>query len=180
MAGLEKLPQFTYFPDPIGNGCIVADPNVCACCMTEHSHRYVGPRYSVTDVEHICPWCIADGRAAQKWDMSFNDIHGLPATVPDEIRDVILHRTPGFQTWQSNKWLFSADDALVFVGEVTGTMIVRNGDPGQRDACFDAMAKWQIPRSIEMLEEVVPGGQPSIYLFRDRATGTFVAYADMT
>ncbi len=173
-------PLFTYFPDPVRNGCIVAQPGLCACCGTKRSHRYVGPRYSVTDAEYVCPFCIADGRAFAKWNMVFNDIHGLPTTVPRKVQDIILHRTPGFQAWQSNRWLFSADDAMIFVGEVTGKAIIAEGELGKITACFEALAEWQLPREAAMLEEVVPGGQPAIYLFQDRATGAFAAYADMT
>jgi uncharacterized protein len=180
MTRSEQLPHFTYFPDPVGHGCVIVQSGICACCATERSHRYVGPRYGVTDEAFVCPWCIADGRAYAKWKMILNDVHGLPATVPRDIMDVILYRTPGYESWQGNRWLFSANDAMLFVGEVTGKQIIAEGVQGKITACFDALAEWQYPREIEALEEIIPGGQPAIYLFQDRATGAYAAYADMT
>ncbi|CTW99108.1 colicin E2 tolerance protein [Escherichia coli] len=35
--------------------------------------HYSGPFYCVDEVEHLCPWCIADGSAAEKFAGSFQD-----------------------------------------------------------------------------------------------------------
>ncbi len=62
---------------------------------------YSGPFYCVDEVEHLCPWCIADGSAAEKFAGSFQDdasiegvefeydeedeFAGIKNTYPDEM-----------------------------------------------------------------------------------------------
>lgn len=128
----------------------------------------------------MCPWCIADGGAAAKWDASFNDIHGVSRLkVPRDVVDIIYRRTPGFSNWQSNMWMFAETDAMVFLGEVNGSNILNEGSAEKIEACLAALAKWQSLRDIEVLKTIMPGGEPAIYLFQDRQTGSFSAYADM-
>lgn len=141
---------------------------------------YVGPIYCAANVDEVCPWCIADGRAAMKWDASFNDIHGVHNTnVSREIVDIIYRRTPGFSTWQTNMWMFAETDAMVFLGEVNGKNLLNEGNTEKVEACLAALAKWQSLRAVEALMTIMPGGEPAIYLFQDRQTGSFSAYADM-
>lgn len=44
----------------------------CDCCEQQTSVYYSGPFYCVDEVEHLCPWCIADGSAAEKFAGSFS------------------------------------------------------------------------------------------------------------
>ena len=73
---------------------------------------YVGPIYSTGYIEEVCPWCIADGKAASKWSASFNDVYFASNEVPKDVVQTVDQRTPGYETWQGNKWLFSANGAL--------------------------------------------------------------------
>ncbi|WP_281932193.1 CbrC family protein [Roseibium album] len=174
-----KLPIFEYFPDPIGNGCIVEKKSRCACCEQGRAFMYVGPIYCVDDVSEVCPWCISDGSAAAKWSASFNDIYDVPKGVPQDVVETIDSRTPGYSTWQGNTWLFSATDALVFVGEVIGSAITQENEMEKIAACRTALVDWSFPSDFD-LSNVVIGGQPAIYLFQDKATMEYKAYADMT
>ncbi len=173
------LPDFEYFPDPLRNGCIVEKQGRCLCCKQIRSFMYVGPIYSTDVIEGVCPWCIADGKAASKWSASFNDVYLAPDDVPKNVVQTIDQRTPGFETWQGNKWLFSTDDALIFVGEVVGKELLNENDLAKIEACRDALSDWNFPQGFE-LSNVVIGGQPAIYLFQDKASGIYKAYADMT
>ncbi len=176
----EPLPQFTYFPDPVGNGCIEAKAATCTCCGLRRSHMYTGPIYSEEEYEEVCPWCIANGRAAEAWSAVFNDVYDPPAGVSSGIVDEIECRTPGYSTWQGNIWLFSPTDALVFLGHVGGKRLLVEGNVAKIDACLAALKDWRLYWSAEDLRQVIVGGQPAIYLFQDRSTGAFQAYADMT
>ena len=140
---------------------------------------YVGPIYCIEDVEEVCPWCIADGRATEQWDASFNDVYNIPVSVPQHIVALIGTRTPGYETWQCNRWLFSDTDALVFVGEIIGKNLIRQGEDDKIAACREALQEWGISSDFD-LSQVVIGGQPAIYLFQDTETSKFSAYADMT
>ncbi len=173
----EKLPDFEYFVDPIENGCITEKIAVCPCCQKQRSHMYVGPIYTVEEIDEVCPWCIADGGAAKKWDASFNDVYNAPDTVPPHVIDTISTRTPGYVTWQGNRWIFHEDRALVFVGEVAGAELLDEGNERKIFACRTALAEWSDDFD---LSDVTIAGQPAVYLFRDRKTGGFIAYADMT
>lgn len=175
-----RLPSFTYFWDPIGNGSIVKKEEICPCCERRRDHIYTGPIYSTVEVELVCPWCIAEGTAAAKWSASFNDVHDVPPGVPAQVALEVETRTPGYESWQGNRWLFSQDDALVFLGEVCGAKLLEERKAGKVKACQKALREWHIEWSAEDLKQIVRGGQPAIYLFQDRTTGAFDAYADMT
>ena len=139
---------------------------------------YVGPIYAPDGAEEVCPWCISEGRAASQWSASFNGVHEAPNSVPQGVLEEVEFRTPGYETWQENRWLFSETDALVFLGEVIGSQILAEGDAAKIEACLNALSEWNLPADLE-LSEVVIGGQPAVYLFRDRATVGYRAFADM-
>ncbi|OIQ39211.1 MAG: hypothetical protein BM560_16390 [Roseobacter sp. MedPE-SWde] len=75
--------------------------------------------------------------------------------------------------------MFSEDDALVFVGEVIGSAIVGKNETEKISACRNALVDWNFPSDFD-LSRVVIGGQPAIYLFQDKETAAYKAYADMT
>lgn len=175
----DVLPDFEYFPDPLRNGSIVEKQGSCLCCNQTRAFMYVGPIYSTDDIEEVCPWCIADGKAASKWSASFNGVHHASNEVPLDVVETIDQRTPGFETWQGNAWLFSANDALIFVGEVVGKELLNENNLAKIKACRSALSEWNLPQDFE-LSDVVIGGQPAIYLFQDKFSGTYKAYADRT
>jgi uncharacterized protein CbrC (UPF0167 family) len=47
----------------------------------------------------ICPWCIADGTAAERFDGEFVDAYGLDR-VSWEVLLEVTRRTPAFHDWQ--------------------------------------------------------------------------------
>ena len=175
----EELPKFSYFPDPLGNGCIVPSESQCKCCGQFRQYMYIGPIYSEEEIEEVCPWCIANGLAAKKWSAFFNTIHNVPGSVSKKVLDIISYRTPGYENWQDHSWLFSKIDALIFVGEVIGADLISEGNNYKIEACINALSKWQFDRAIDNLRHVEIGGNPAIYLFQDKDTGAYRAYADM-
>src|SRR5262249_35764306 len=70
-----------------------------------------GSPYCEEELEDaICPWCIADGSAHRKYDASFSDPAGFPDDVPKEIVEEVAYRTPGFSSWQQERWLGCCGD----------------------------------------------------------------------
>ena len=69
------LPAFRYHPDPLDTGAFEesAEGVVCDCCGKMTHIFYTNPFFSVEDIEHLCPECIASGEAARKYDGSFQD-----------------------------------------------------------------------------------------------------------
>ncbi|MBK1868507.1 CbrC family protein [Aestuariivirga sp. YIM B02566] len=50
------LPKFTYHPDPIATGSLVASEEICICCGQARGFIYKGPAYAVEElVDCICP-----------------------------------------------------------------------------------------------------------------------------
>jgi len=110
------LPTFHYHPDPIASGSIVASDATCLCCNARRGFIYAGPTYCEDEVEDaLCPWCIADGSAAAKFDANFADPAGFPDDIPRATVDEITLRTPGFSAWQAEKWLACCGDAAAFL-----------------------------------------------------------------
>ncbi|MFJ9673062.1 CbrC family protein [Streptomyces sp. NPDC101221] len=61
------LPFFRYHPDPLASGSIRASAESCACCGRSTGWIYTATFYSAQEVSgRFCPWCIADGSAAQR------------------------------------------------------------------------------------------------------------------
>ncbi len=44
--------------------------------------EYNSSFYSIEEPKYICPWCIADGSAAEKYDGKFNDSYSIKGGKP--------------------------------------------------------------------------------------------------
>jgi uncharacterized protein len=78
---------------------------------------YTGPVYSEEDDldDAICPWCIADGSAHEKYDATFHDEQDIPDDVSPDAVVQVATRTPGFHAWQSVEWPVCCDDLMAFI-----------------------------------------------------------------
>ena len=110
----------------------------------------------------MCPWCISNGEAAIKWSATFNDVYAAPKAVPQRIVEIIEGRTPGYETWQGNRWLFSDTDALVFIGEVNSAQILAEQNSEKIKACLDALRDRKLEWTAVKLERIAIGGQPAM------------------
>lgn len=165
-----EIPSFRYHPDPVGTGSIVPSGDECDACGDRRGLLYTGPVYSVEELEGICPWCIADGRAATQFKASFTDVEPVPTGVPSAVIDEILHRTPGFAGWQQEQWLFHCGDGAEFVGRV-GFAELRHHPDALQMLASDG-------NPPELIEALAVDGDATGYLFRCRSCGQHLAYAD--
>ncbi|MFD4511090.1 CbrC family protein [Streptomyces sp. NPDC058457] len=79
------LPFFRYHPDPLASGSIRAAADTCACCNRSTGWICTATFCTAHEVDGpFCPWCIADGSAAQRFAGEFADSYGL-AGVGEEI-----------------------------------------------------------------------------------------------
>ncbi|CAN5541940.1 CbrC family protein [soil metagenome] len=109
------LPTFKFHPDPVASGSVEASNAKCVCCNQSRGMIYVGPVYAEEELSgKLCPWCIADGSASQKFDATFVDETVLDDSWPDDAAEEIAQRTPGFDTWQGEAWPTCCDDATAF------------------------------------------------------------------
>lgn len=175
------LPSFTYHPDPLASGSIEGSDAECRCCKTKRGYIYTGPVYCKLDLgEALCPWCIADGSAHQKFDASFTDDAGIPDGIPQAAIEEILFRTPGFSSWQPEQWLACCNDACAFI-EPAGWAEIEARHPSAepdltgyivRELGLSGSAVPKLIRSLNRDEG------PTAYFFKCRHCNSTPAYID--
>jgi hypothetical protein len=108
-----ELPVFRYHADPVETGSIEHKETKCPVCKQKREYVDVGPFFAIEDVEGICPWCIANGSAAKKYDGEFQDSASIESPVEDKFMDELVHRTPGYMAWQQEQWLIHCEEPLL-------------------------------------------------------------------
>jgi uncharacterized protein len=178
-----NLPVFKYHPDPIATGSIVRGRAQCMCCGEMRDYFYVGPVYAKDDLdESICPWCIDNGLAHEKYGASFTDrgaIGGFRELVPREVTEEVAYRTPGFSGWQQECWLAHCGDACAFLGAAGKEGVEAYNSQELLDS---------IRANIEMKEEEFQGYLnalntdfgPTAYVFRCLHCSQYLGYSDFT
>jgi uncharacterized protein CbrC (UPF0167 family) len=168
--------------DPVATGSVKASSVECVVCGQSRGYIYTGPVYATEkDDNEICPWCIADGSAADRLDAQFTDVGwGVPDDVPAAACEEIAQRTPGFVSWQQDHWLYHCADGCAFLGAV-----------GRRDLddCPDALEVllhendqfgWIPEQSQRYVDSLDADGQPTAYLFSCLHCGVHLAFSDST
>jgi uncharacterized protein len=178
-----KLPYFVYHPDPISTGMIVASDDSCVCCGLTRGFIYCGPVYAIDEYEScICPWCISDGSAHLKLDVSFTDESGVGGggaweRVSNSIVEEVAYRTPGFNGWQQEKWWTHCNDAAEFVGRAGSKELLAAGQQAiaaiQDDAALSDGPEWN-----QFFANLNKDGSPTAYLFKCRSCGQIGGYQD--
>lgn len=127
---MEKLPQFKYSPNAYEIGVFEQEEGTCSICNQERELRYTGSFYSVETPDYICPWCIEDGSAAQKYKGEFNDFAGIEgasldekALIPKELSLQASERTPSYISWQQEEWMSHCSEPCAFIGYADGETI---------------------------------------------------------
>jgi uncharacterized protein CbrC (UPF0167 family) len=129
---VEPLPPFRYHPDPLATDSIELRDESCVACGRRRGAVYAGPVYAETDLdERLCPWCIADGTAAEGYGAEFIETGD---DVADDVPDVGLPLGARQGRWLD--WLRLPVSALRDASRVLGVrvMAVRDeeGVPDQR------------------------------------------------
>lgn len=175
------LPRFRYHPAPVNTGGIVPSERVCQVCERARGFAYQGVPYGVDDIETVCPWCIADGSAHEKFGLEFTDREciggGKWESISREIADEVAFRTPGFSGWQQERWFTHCGDAAEFLGPMGREQLEQLGpeavDVVRLESGYEAK-EWAYyygslnPRS----------GPATAYLFRCRHCGKLGGYSD--
>lgn len=153
------LPVFRYHPDPVATKSVVPSDLTCASCGHPRGYR-VASHYGRRTDDCICPWCVADGKAAKRLGASFvqdSDDELLPA-----IWDELAHRTPGYESWQGEHWLTHCGDACAFHGDVPAGEVSRL--PPDAEARFLAENDWL--DDWEDLKTVYASGNCDVALYK--------------
>lgn len=174
------LPTFRYHPDPVATESLVASEGSCAVCGAARGFLYDGPFYAVERPAQICPWCIADGSAAARFDGSFTDLGGVGwVDVPDDLKLEVVRRTPGFRGWQQEMWMAHCAEPAVFLGRAgarelagLGLQAVEAIRAEHRGSGWDEA---EIDRYVSYLDR---DGEPTAYVFRCSRCGEYMGYTD--
>lgn len=201
------LPHFKYHPDPVETGSVETSADVCRCCGKARGYIYTASVYRAVSVSPellryvpdrpfviemvkgferaFCPWCIADGSAAERFHCMFTSYDGIGAVtgveVPDEVAEELTERTPGFESWQDQQWWTHCGDAGEFLGPV------RDGDltgrwAGAAAAIREAIESDGGPLDDDywqhIFEALDQGGNSQGFVFRCRHCGGLGGYAE--
>ncbi|MEU8952751.1 CbrC family protein [Streptomyces sp. NPDC048518] len=171
------LPDFRYHPDPVASGSIRQSGETCECCHRARGWIYTATFYTVHEVSgRFCPWCIADGSAAERFAGEFTDSYGLEG-IGEEILHEVTRRTPGFHSWQDPHWLVHCHDAAAFVGEVGYAELAAHPEALDQLRLDLRLGGWHDAGQLEQFLTHL-GEDATAMLFRCTACGTHVAYAD--
>ncbi|WP_144395648.1 CbrC family protein [Pleionea sediminis] len=174
-----ELPKFKYHPDPISTGAIKESCEVCECCEQARGYVYASNLYAEEEIEFICPWCIADGSAAQKFDGMFSDDYPLQeAGVPEEVISEVCERTPGYNSWQQEVWQAHCGTACEFHGDAEKKDLVELAGEALERFLRVEMIKPDVWQNI--LEHYEKGGNPAVYKFRCPECSEFIYTMDFT
>jgi len=180
-----ELPFFKYHPTPLHTESIRPSENLCVCCGQVRGYVYVGPVYALTLnelLDSICPWCIADGSAHNKFDAAFTDSSGIGGfgrweKISKLITDEVVFRTPGFPSWQSENWFTHCGDATAFLGAVGYKELKEYGNDAIeaiRKDSFVPESEWD-----EYLKILDKDGSPVAFLFKCLHCGIYGGYVDV-
>ena len=177
----QDFPVFVYHPDPVATGSVTASAAECVCCGRSRGFVYQGPVYSTADVPRgrLCPWCIADGSAADRFDAHFTDIDAQQQ-IGEEAAALIDRRTPGFSAWQQERWLVHCGDGAAFLGPAGARELARHPMALESLRAQLAEGRWPQDQIEHYLQALDKHGQPTAYLFACRHCGTHLAYSDST
>ncbi|MEV5610529.1 CbrC family protein [Streptomyces sp. NPDC052225] len=171
------MPAFRYHPDPLASGSFRASSEVCVCCDRRTGWIYTATFFTAQDTSgRFCPWCIADGSAAERYEDEFTDSYGLDG-VSDEVVHEVTRRTPGFRSWQDPHWLVHCHDAAAFIGEVGYAELARHPEALEQLRFDLRMGGWHDAASLEAFLTHL-GDAATAMLFRCAVCGTHLAYAD--
>ena len=178
---LRELPVFRYHPDPVGTGSLIASSQDCDACGQARGYVYDGPVYAEDDQWTFCPWCIADGNAADMHDAGFTEAQDWGDGIPADVVAEVTRRTPGFSAWQPERWLTHHGDAAAFLGACGIQELRKHGDGAIEAVRRFAAAEGDIaegPGRDAYLESLDAAGGPTAYLFRCLRCEEFLAYCD--
>ena len=132
--------------------------------------------------DRLCPWCIADGCAHEKYNVEFIDPiavgnYGLWDKVPPKVVEEIAFRTPGFTSWQEGRWWTHCGDGAEFLGFAGKEESISLGSEFLQALRSDIDMKedkeWQ-----DYLNTLNKDKGPTAYIFRYKQCGKYGGYSD--
>ena len=126
-----ELPRFRYHPDPVASRVLEQSDAQCPCCARRRGWSYVGPRYASDYLEGLCPWCIADGSARDRFDVEF--VLAMEPGASKEAVEELCHRTPCYFVAQDEPWPVHCGDFCEVVGRFEPDRLEKWGEQLETD-----------------------------------------------
>ena len=171
---LKDLPQFRYYPDPVGTGAFEeGEAKTCPCCGRKSTVHYSILPYCIENVENLCPLCISNGEAARKYDATFIQDAEWKGEPDKEKDEELFCRTPGYISWQGEYWLSCCDDYCAYLGTV-GIRELK-----AMDIADEVFEEYEARNEFEDVREyLVKDGSLCGYLFRCLHCGKYHLWVD--
>ena len=174
-----ELPGFKYHPDPLATGNVIESDEPCECCGENRGYLYKATIYAEDEIANICPWCIASGDAASRFDAMFSDDYPLlEAGLPEQIVDEVVRRTPGYNSWQQEEWQVHCEDACEFHGYASKQELASLKDARLSEFLAVQMIDHDSWKSLVQVYQA--GGNPAIYKFVCRHCDKIIYTMDHT
>ncbi|MBK8205656.1 MAG: CbrC family protein [Planctomycetes bacterium] len=165
MAMTAEFPSFKYHRDPIASGAFARTDSACSICGSKRGFKYEGEIFSQQDFEGvICPWCVADGKAAIKLNAEFTDPGASEAVSDRRFSEELACRTPAYTSFQGPYWPAHCGDYCCFVDYVGGDEL-RKLSSEVRDSLFEDLSS-TFENMEEAMEALHREGSAVGYLFR--------------
>ena len=155
--------------------------DACARCGARRGYIYAGPVYAEADLpSRLCPWCIADGSAHRAYGVTFVDSEAFVGDVPQVSVDEIAERTPGYHTWQGERWPSCCGDATAFVAPVGIAELRRHYREAESTALGHIVHEMEISGGAarRLLEALRRDASPTAYLFRCLRCAAYRVHVD--
>lgn len=118
-------PTFKYHPNAYGLDIFAQETGICNICGQHRELKYDCSFYAQEYPDYICPFCIADGSASQKYDGEFNDYTSIESVSPNPsdpkspidpaLLEEICCRTPSYTSWQQAEWKVHCNEPCAFI-----------------------------------------------------------------
>lgn len=202
MSDAPGFPSFRFHPDPVGTGVVVEMPgSTCPCCGLDRGRTYVGSVYTANQDDHegICPWCIADGSASEKFawgkkdfpavfvaglgeylrgdDGRINNFHNSALAkieIAQELEDELYLRTPGLSSYQEIYWPVCCSEPAVYLGLREGQELLEMTGP--LDSLIASGLSEQTAKGL--LADAEVDGSVLAHTFRCEQCGTHLVEID--
>lgn len=183
-----NLPHFKYHPNAYKLDVFKGSKKTCQCCNQARGYIYDKSVYAVDNIDALCPWCIADGSAAKKFDAEFiqdieppnGDFTKAP-TLDAAVIDELSHRTPGYVSWQGEYWLTHCSDGCEFHGDLQQNELLTL--PEATVNLFKQEHAYLFGSNetiVELNKNYFPAGDLALYKFVCRHCGFIRLHCDMS
>ncbi|MFW2177392.1 MULTISPECIES: CbrC family protein [unclassified Moraxella] len=122
-----NYPIFKYHPNAYDLDIFIKEQGVCDVCGKPSELKYDCSFYSAEELDYICPFCISDGSASNKYGGQFNNYLSIETVEileteeaflpknPNKLFDEIAYRTPSYHSWQQQYWLTHCNEPCAFI-----------------------------------------------------------------